>query len=75
LCFKKIHAGSPYRNDDVFAACSLALDTTMIPKRQAMIVRGDNQWSLIRISSVLADLKLWQRIVKLLMQFDAMKLP
>jgi hypothetical protein len=65
LCLKKIHAGNPCRNQDAFVASLLVLDTTTIPKRQAMIRHGNRQQFLIRIGLGLAGLKLWQRLVKL----------
>jgi hypothetical protein len=46
----------------------------MTPKRQAMIRRSDKQQSLIRNGLGLAGLKLWQRLVKLTVQFGAVTL-
>jgi len=46
----------------------------MTPKRQAMIRHGNRQQFLIRIGLGLAGLKLWQRLAKLALTFNAVKL-
>ncbi|MDB0016514.1 hypothetical protein N9E28_03110 [Alphaproteobacteria bacterium] len=74
MCFKKIHVGSPCRNEDALAGPSLVLDTTMTPKRQGMIGQSDKRQLLTKIGLGLTGLKLWQRLAKLALQFNAVKL-
>ena len=46
----------------------------MTPKRQVMIGHSDKRQPLTRIKLGLAGLKLWQRLAKLALQFNAVKL-
>ena len=52
----------------------MVLNTTMKQKRQGMIGHSNKQQPLTRIGLGLAGLKLWQRLAKLALQFDAVKL-
>jgi hypothetical protein len=46
----------------------------MTPKRQGMIGHSDKRQPLTRIGLGLAGLKLWQRLAKLALKFNAVKL-